>query len=367
MASQGGINYAAGTNGSTQMRFERGVAIISIDTEQIWGYLNCLSEAQFKARYPDSFEAHERLLTSLQVSGVSATWFVVGGMALQASLGAADCRMAGMPLAWRSKIPAGNERTAPLWYRHSFVKRITDALPLQEIGLHGGLSHMIWTDAIATPKVVSRELAEGIKALEEAQVRPCSFSYGWDQEAHHELLPSQGIRVYRGRTPVFAYRLGRTIPGALLRAFDEISSAKPPTVWPTETLPGLWNIPSSLFLYPMARWRTRVIGLHSRIQRFQQGLEGACRLKGIFHFCLHPENLAESKSGFAVWEEILDRLIRARDSGDVEILTMSEVVSRLEQERELGDSLAHPYTETRTTADYSIAVPARFKQPCPET
>jgi hypothetical protein len=221
-------------NCATRTLFDRGVAIISIDTEQIWGYLNTFNEAQFQARYPNSLEAHGRLLTSLQVSGVSATWFVVGGMALRSSIGAHDRRMAGIPLAWKSQIPTGDECRAPLWYRHSFVRHLTDALPLQEVGLHGGLTHLIWTDALATPEVVNWELAEGIKALEEVHVRPCSFSYGWDQEAYHEILPSQGIRVYRGRTPVFAYRLGRTIPGALLRAFDEVTSATPPTVWPVD-------------------------------------------------------------------------------------------------------------------------------------
>ena len=357
------------TNRTTRAAFERGVVIISIDTEQIWGYLNCLSEAQFQARYPDSFEAHGRLLTSLQVSGVSATWFVVGGMALPGSLGAEDQRMAGIPLVWKSKIPVGDERTAPLWYRHSFVRRLTDALPLQEIGLHGGLTHLIWTDVLATREVVNRELAEGIKALEVVQIRPSAFSYGWDQEAYHELLPSHGIRVYRGRTPVFAYRLGRTIPGAVLRAFDEMTNATPPTVWPVETFPGLWNIPSSLFLYPMGRWRTSVIGLRSRVRRFERGLEAARRDKGIFHFCLHPENLVESRLGFAVWEDILERLIRARDRGDVEILTMSEVVARIERRREtsLYDSFLHPLAEASAAADCTLARAAGLKQPCPET
>jgi hypothetical protein len=40
-----------------------------------------------------------------------------------------------------------------------------------------------------------------------------------------------------------------------------------------------------------------------------------------------------------MFEEILDRLVRARDRGDVEILTMGEVAARMERgrERELPD------------------------------
>ena len=76
-----------------------------------------------------------------------------------------------------------------LWYRPSFVERLRKARPFQEIGLHGGLTHLIWTDARATREMVRWELAEGVKALEQALVRPLSFSFGREQEAYHDLLP----------------------------------------------------------------------------------------------------------------------------------------------------------------------------------
>ena len=51
--------------------FERGVVVFSIDTEQIWGYLDCLSETQFESRFPKAPEAHGELLTRLCTAGVS--------------------------------------------------------------------------------------------------------------------------------------------------------------------------------------------------------------------------------------------------------------------------------------------------------
>jgi hypothetical protein len=74
--------------------------------------------------------------------------------------------------------------------------------------------------------------------------------------------------------------------------------------------------------------------LRSRVERFSRGLEAAARYRGIFHFCLHPENLAESRHGFSMFEDILERLVRARDRGNVDILTMGEVVARMERSRE---------------------------------
>lgn len=314
--------------------FERGVVILSFDTEQMWGYFDQLNETQFQNQYPNALEAHEKLLTCLCAVGLSATWFVVGGMALGESNGAQDLRMVGLPENWTRKIPSGSETTAPLWYRSSFVERLRDARPFQEIGLHGGLTHFIWTEPRATRDVVKQELTEGVKALEQVFVRPLSFSFGREQEAYHELLPDYGIHSYRGRTPVLACELGPTLPGALLRAFDELTRATPPPVWPRETLPGLWNIPSSLFLYPIGASRTRVLALRSRFQRFSRGLGAAVRHRGIFHFCLHPENLTESSQGFSLFEDILERLIQFRDRGDIEILTMGQVAARMEQARE---------------------------------
>jgi hypothetical protein len=314
--------------------FERGVVILSFDTEQMWGYFDQLNEQQFQSRYPNTLEAHEKLLACLCAAGVSATWFVVGGMTLRESEGARDVRMAGLPEAWTVGIPPGREATAPLWYRRSFVDRLRKARPFQEVGLHAGLTHFIWTDRRATRVVVKRELAEGVKALEQALVPPLSFSFGREQEAYHQLLPKFGIRSYRGRTPVLACRLGPTLPGALLRALDELARATPPPVWPQETLPGLWNIPSSMFLYPIGPSRTRALALRSRLERFSRGVEAAARHRGIFHFCLHPENLAESRHGFSLFGDLLEYLTRSRDRGDVEILTVGQVAARMERTRE---------------------------------
>jgi len=308
--------------------FDRGIVVLSLDTEQLWGYFDHMSEARFEAQYPDALEAHEKLLARLCAARISATWFVVGGMTLPGTQGPRDGRLAGLPAGWVAGIPEGCETTAPLWYRQSFIGRLRDSRPRQEIGLHAGLTHFIWTDARATREVVRWELAEGVKALLNSSIQPRSFSFSRDQEAHYDLLPAHGIRCFRGRTPVFASQLGPTIPGALLRVVDELMRAGPPPVWPRETLPGLWNLPSSLFLYPIGPARTSLLPIRSRIQRFNRGIEAAARCRGIFHFCLHPENLAESPQGFSLFDELLERLDRARSNGDVEVLTVGEAVSR---------------------------------------
>ena len=312
--------------------FERAVAVLSFDTEQIWGHLDFLNESQFQSQYPGAFLAHEKLLTCLSYAQISATWFLVGGLALSGSDGGRDPRMAGLPAAWTARVPAGSEATRPLWYRRSFVECLRDANPHQEIGLHGGLTHLIWTARHATRDVLKWELGAGVAALRQAGVRVRSFSFPRDQEACHGLLPAHGIRCYRGRTPVLSFKLGRTWPGALLRVADELRFATPPAVWPHASMPGLWNIPSSLFLYPIGRGRTWVVPLRTRIERFRKGLDAAIRRKGIFHFCLHPDNLTESPEGFGIFEEMLNQLVQMRHRGDVEVLTMAELADRMDRQ-----------------------------------
>jgi len=310
--------------------FERGDVMVSVDTEQIWGYRDCLSEAQFESRFPDAPAAHSRLLAHLCDAGVGATWFVVGGLALGDGSGTTHLRVSGL-LDKGVPVYSSKRATPRLWHCRPFLQQLHAAQPVQEIGLHGGLTHLLWADASSTLEMARRELTEGIEALTNLCGTPTSFSFPRNLEAYHQLLPEHGFRCFRGRPQTLAWRLGSTLPGALLRAWEELVRRAPLPVWPAQTHASLWNIPSSMFFYPIRPARSRIIGLHSRVERFRRGIEAAARHHAIFHFSLHPENLVESPSGFLVLEDILESLVNIRDRGDVEVMTMRQVVDRMER------------------------------------
>ncbi len=94
-------------------------------------------------------------------------------------------------------------------------------------------------------------------------------------------------------------------------------------------MPGLWNIPASLFLYPIGKSRSRLVPLRSRVERFRRGIDAAVRHRGIFHYCLHPDNLAEAPGGFSMFDDILEQLVRRRERGDIEIATLADVTGRM--------------------------------------
>lgn len=314
--------------------FERGAAVISIDTEQIWGHLDLMKESQFETRYPRAPEIHDRLLQLLAAEGIGATWTVVGALSLSGSDGALDDRFRGLPQHWTSRIPAGSEHTRPLWYARGFVRRLQRARTAQEIGMHGGISHLIWGDRRTTASMAARELRAGMQALLEIGVRPASFVFPRDLEAHLPVLRECGIRCYRGRSPILSERFGYGKTGAIVRAAEELSRLTPMVVWPEETLPGLWNLRPSMFIYSLAARRCRVVPSRLRIERTRSGLEAAVAKKGIFHLALHPENLAESKFAFAVFESMIHQICRFRDQRGVETMTMMQAIDRVSADRQ---------------------------------
>jgi hypothetical protein len=320
----------AGKTSNLWMPLEQGAIVLSIDADLLWGHRDFMDERGFSQRYPNVMATYEHVLRSLCAAGVSATWLVVGGMALNESSGGADGRAAGLPEGWLSRIPEGNELTAPLWYRRAFVRQLASACVPQDVGLHGGLTNLIWTDSHSTRQVLRSELDAGLSALQKLGIQPRAFSFPRNRERHHSLLATRGIKCYRGRAPVLSEKLGRSVPGAILRLLNEMGRSTPPPVWPRQKMPGLWNIPASLFLYPIGDTRARVVPLRSRLERVQKGIDAAVRHQGVFHFCLRPVNLAESSGGCQLFDEILERIVRARKRGDAAILTMDEVADRMD-------------------------------------
>jgi hypothetical protein len=322
-------------NGGKARFFDRGVIVLSIDTEQIWGYLDVKDEAGFLSRFPHSVSVHDRLLNSLCAANISATWTVVGGLSLQGSSGPEDPRFSGSPKSWTARIKAGDEESAPLWYRRSFVARLHQATPAQDVGIHGGMSHLIWGDSRTSSEIARRELSSGIHALQEIGIEPRAFVFPRNKVTHLDVLARHGVRCYRGRAPVWSERVGlrHGTAGRVLRLLEEAGKLAPPTVWPEEVLPGLWNVPASLNLYAMKPAATRVAPLGTRLKRVRLGIEAAARQRRIFHFWFHPENLAEASWSYPTFETILEELVRRRDAGDVEILNMNQVVDRVTEKR----------------------------------
>ena len=219
-----------------------------------------------------------------------AAWAIVGGLTLSGSAGRTDGRFRGLPDHWVSLIPAGNEMSHPMWYSRSFALQLRTAKPRQDIGLHGGLTGLMWDNARVTKAEIRREIRAGIDALAELGIHARSFVYPRNRECFHEFLVENDLAAtVCGRSPVAWEKLTSRLPRAALRVIEEIGRFEPPVVWPSEYRPGLWNIPASLALYPMGRLRSQLVPLATRLRRFRLGIEAAVRSKGMFHFLSAPQ------------------------------------------------------------------------------
>jgi len=308
--------------------------MITLDTEQIWGYLDLFDEARFQATFPYAGGIGDTLLGILTEARISATWTVVGGLSLPGSEGPEDPRFAGLPWSWRRHIRAGDQLSAPWFYAREFVVRLRDAAHYQEVGLHGGISHLSWRRPEQSEATLESELTSGIRALGELGIRPVSFTFPRTLEAHYRLLRRHGIRCYRGRGPALTEHIRHPALRFSLRVAAEWRRATPPVVMPEEKIPGLWNLPSSLLPFRISDAWNHLVPLGTRRARIRRGIEQAARTGRIFHLWLHPENLAENQTAVGVFAGAAEDICRARQAGDIEVLTMNQMVRRMEEARQ---------------------------------
>jgi hypothetical protein len=109
-----------------------------------------------------------------------------------------------------------------------------------------------------------------------------------------------------------------------------VTASKPPVVLPEKDEAGLWNIPGSAIYFPRHGLR-RFVPMQLRIRKALKGLAEAARRRRIFHLWFHPTNLAHGTDAMiAGLRQILGRAAELRRTGELEILTMSQIAERCE-------------------------------------
>ena len=282
---------------------------LTFDTELIWGSFDQIPAERFARLYPDVRGTIGSVLRLLDQYEVSATWAVLGHLFLSEcqrdSSGTAHAELVRPRQGrrhgdWYAADPCTDRSRDPLWYGDDILDALQAARTPQEIGCHS-FSHILSLRSFAFPR---------------------------NSEGHHEALKTHGFRAYRGADPTWHAGL----PGLIGRAghlIDQVAALTPPVSQPTETLPGLWNIPGSCLLIHRAGVRA-LIPMTSRIRKANTGLLRAEATGGVFHLWTHPFNLAsDSQFMIAVLDAILREAIERRDRGTLAIEPMGAVAERL--------------------------------------
>jgi peptidoglycan/xylan/chitin deacetylase (PgdA/CDA1 family) len=313
-----------------------GTFCLTFDTELIWGSFDSTTPAEFERRFPDVRGIVERILRLLERHEVPATWAVVGHLFLgdcaRDATGLAHPELAVRPQQrwrpgdWYAQDPGTDRRRDPLWYGDDIIDAILAATTPQEIGCHS-FSHVLFGDPDLTRAAVDADLDACLALATRRGITLRSFVFPRNVEGHHDALRAHGFTAYRGADPTWYGGL----PVPLARAahlLDQAGGMAPPTSVPSETLPGLWNIPGSALLIHRTGIR-RGITMVARMRKAKAGLRRAAASGGAFHLWTHPFNLA-SDADFMLrtLDAVLVEAVRARDRGEIRIETMGTIADR---------------------------------------
>ena len=285
---------------SINRRFQKGIFIISLDTEFAWG--TSRARVPFKKK---QFEQTRAVITELlKLFGryqIRATWAVVGKL-----------------------LEREGFQENSIWYARDAILQIIKCSPAQEIGCH---SYMHKNFARLTPQEASADLDACIEAGEKLGIRFESFVCPYNSVAHTDVLVQKNFSCYRGVDERW-YKKWRFVPPYVkiaLNALEEMFAIAPPCVMPHRTKQGIVEIPGSTPYLPRDSF-LRFIPVGAKVRRARKGIDRAIAEGKIFHLWFHPFNIAsDAPALLAGLEEILAYAARKRGEGMLDILSMGEV------------------------------------------
>jgi peptidoglycan/xylan/chitin deacetylase (PgdA/CDA1 family) len=271
--------------------------VISLDFELFWGVGDTQTLGSYGRNVLGEWQAVPRMLALFRYHHVNVTW---------ATVGAVMCRDYG---EWRALRPLPR-RDAPcrsvracaedelvmqhpkLFFARPLVERILDTEG-QELATHT-YSHFYCNDADATPAQFVDDLARArdLAAALGAGFQTVVFPRNQVSPAFLAVLPTAGIRVYRGNACHWLYRNGDAVPGGtagrIVRYADAFVPLSGPGCRHAQVEGELVNVPASLFLYPWSAFSEPLVAL--RLRRIKEGMTAAARTGALFHLWWHPHN-----------------------------------------------------------------------------
>lgn len=320
------------------IKFEKGIFVLSLDFELIWGTADLGLDHFKKACLIERQVVIDRLLQLFEKYEISATWAILGHLFLdkcELTNGEKHPEIARPDFDWTNEDwfahdPCGVENDDSIHLGKSLVDKIRNCRVHQEIGSHS-FSHIVFGDKGCSRETAENEINECVKLAAAQGIELKSFVFPRNEIGYLDVLKKFGFESYRGVEP--NWYENRSVSESLrrgLRLFDVLRAATPPTVLPEKNEIGIWNIPGSAMYFPMHGFR-RYIPVSRRVSRTIKGLNAAAEKKQIFHFWFHPTNMVdEMDKMFDGLETILKYVGKLRESSEIEVLTMGEVVKLLQ-------------------------------------
>ncbi|XVH33579.1 polysaccharide deacetylase family protein (plasmid) [Haloferacaceae archaeon DSL9] len=299
-----------------------GTVVLSVDAELGWGFHD--HESPPTARMERARWGWQRLVDLLESVEIPATWAIVGHLFLDDCDGRHEDHPVGSDWFERERRAWSDRRD--LRFGRDLIDALFDGSVDHDIGCHT-FSHVEFGRETTTQEIVRAEMIAFVEATLPYDFSFDSFIFPRNNIGHRDVLAEWGFSCYRGRQP----RWGpRGTLGERLRKVANATVSAPPIVEPTIDEYGLVNIPASLFLFGFegaARRACERAWADPVVRQAVRGIDRAARTDGIFHMWLHPNNIVTSADVDRL-RTIFDHVADARDRGDIDVLTMSEVAAR---------------------------------------
>ena len=319
---------------------DRGVLVLSVDTELAWGHAHVRPTPAVDATGERAVIA--AALEVLDRHGIPATWAVVGHLFLEGCApvggrahpeilrpGGWDAAAGDGAEDWFAVDPGGTAADHPGYYGPDVVEAIATCPTAQEIGSHS-FSHMDAGNPHCTAAAFASELDRSREVAAAAGVELRSFVFPRNSIGHLDLLAPHGFRAFRGPRPT-PFASSEPAARRVQRLVDKVVPLHGSAVWPSRRVDGLWDIPQTVLFAP-AEGRRRHLPVEVWSWGPRRRIAQAARTRSLVHLWLHPSNLADDpERGIAALERICRDAARRRDAGRLDVCSMGDLVSLLEE------------------------------------
>lgn len=278
---------------------DKGIFIISVDTELAWGTFDHAGHKKYKEAYEKYRIIIMDILKIFEKYNIPATWAIVGHLFLD------SCQREDGILHpdiirprhkwfsgdWFSYDPGTDLSRDRIWYGRDIVKMIKEAHPKQEIASHS-FCHPVFSDKGCSRETAESDIAKCVQLALKEDIELKTFTFPRNLPGHLEILSKYGFRVFRGQGDRYC---SLKLPGIIEKIYfllDDMMTTTPPVVLPkTSSKHGLIEVPASM-LFRFAYGKSRFIPEGVRFKKAKKGIDAAIKRKRVFHLWFHPISFA---------------------------------------------------------------------------
>lgn len=295
--------------------------IISLDFELFWGVVDTADLSTYGKNVQGEWTAIPQMLALFKRYEINVTWATVGMAMCRDYKQWQEIRPAELPSYKDEALSTYHygalaKQYPDLFFARPLLEQILET-PGQELASHT-YSHYLCNEEGASTSQFLDDIRCAQEIADEVGVSLSSIVLPRNQvmEPYLSLLPSLGIKVFRGNADHWIYRDGHKVAAGLVGRAARLADAwlplRDPAVEEEQCSAGLVNVPASLFLRP---WSASLAWMEPlRMNRLFGAMTAAAKSERLFHLWWHPHNFGVNQAeNLNMLEGLLKHFASLRD------------------------------------------------------